>query len=188
MRAITGRVGLQVPTRPLVRPPHWPARLPRETSSTSPIRLQVVPTAAERAATEDAAAAAARATAKASRTPPPKVADLPLDAIIAAYEAGRSLRDIAAEHGVTRRVISARLKVAGVPLRRPGGQASPDLAGLVTEHGDYVRVAWADPGLSIQQIADRIGVHRDVAKAIARTLGLPPRNRPGTRRSARTGL
>lgn len=187
MRAVIGRTGLPVPTQPLARPAHWPARPPRAewTSPIQPAPDQSAARAAERAAA-DAAARAELAAVKAARTAREAAEaevrrrrpDLPVEAIVAAYAKGRGMREIADDYGVSRRVIGARLKAAGVTLRPPGGKAKIELA----EHGDYIRAAWTDPQVSTQQIADRLGIHRDTVRAIARTLALGPRPRPGTRR------
>jgi DNA invertase Pin-like site-specific DNA recombinase len=45
---------------------------------------------------------------------------LNIDVLIAQYEAGRSLRELATEHGVDRKTVALQLRKAGVVLRLPG--------------------------------------------------------------------
>jgi hypothetical protein len=44
---------------------------------------------------------------------------LNVDVLIAQYEAGKSLRELAVEHGVDKKTVALQLKKAGVVLRSP---------------------------------------------------------------------
>jgi len=43
-----------------------------------------------------------------------------VDALVAGYEAGRTMKELAAEYGINRMTVSAHLRRAGAALRRPG--------------------------------------------------------------------
>jgi transposase-like protein len=63
-----------------------------------------------------------------------------LDAAAAAYQAGASLREVAARHGVSYCTIYRRLIEAGVTLRSPGGSS----ASAINPRIQALRVELAD--------------------------------------------
>jgi hypothetical protein len=60
-----------------------------------------------------------------------------IDALIAGYEAGKTMKDLAVEFGINRLTVSAHLRRAGVPLRRAVSTRSkpPKLPGSTTPVG-----------------------------------------------------
>ena len=71
-----------------------------------------------------------------------------IDALIAGYEAGKTMKDLAVEFGINRLTVSAHLRRAGVPLRR---------SGLDTEQTAEAARLY-DAGWSSMKLAERFGV------------------------------
>jgi DNA-binding CsgD family transcriptional regulator len=74
-----------------------------------------------------------------------------IDALIAGYEAGKTMKDLAVEFGINRLTVSAHLRRAGVPLRR---------SGLDTEQTAEAARLY-DAGWSSVKLAERFGVSAD---------------------------
>ena len=110
-----------------------------------------------------------------------------IDALIAGYEAGKTMKDLAVEFGINRLTVSAHLRRAGVPLRR---------SGLDTEQTAEAARLY-DAGWSPVKLAERFGVSADTvlialrraAVVIRPRRGGPPRHQPlGKARTTFWGL
>lgn len=95
---------------------------------------------------------------------------LPTDQIVAAYQAGRTMTQIAADHGVSHPVIGRHLEAAGIPRRGSPIKVTPHLI-------DQVRNLYVDDELTIDQVADRLDLTHKVVAGIMRRHNIP--RRPG---------
>lgn len=82
----------------------------------------------------------------------------------AAYTAGMSMKEVAAEYGLTPSTVYKRFKVCGLPLRKKNPAAAL--------YFDYCQ------GLSIKQVAARYGLSEASVHNKFRVAGLPLRPRP----------
>jgi hypothetical protein len=91
-----------------------------------------------------------------------------VDALVAAYQSGRTMKELAAEFGINRRTVPAHLRRAGVPIRRGG-----------LDHDQVAEAASLDEaGWSSGRLAERFDVSAD---SVLKSL-LKPDVVPGDRR------
>lgn len=198
---VTARAGIEVPTRPSVRPSDWPPAPRRATTWTSPIpgppeddeRALAATRTAERTAAATAAlearkradrerAAAHRKAerkvtpAKAVRVPAPaapRARPQKVDAVEAPrlYGEGWTTTRLAARYGVSPAAVGQRLRALGVEMRPGGGGAR----GHLREHlvPEITRMWTA--GTGVDEICVALGISRATLSRAVRELGLPRR-------------
>lgn len=92
-----------------------------------------------------------------------------VDALVAGYEAGKTMNELAAEYGIHRVTVSSNLRRAGTSLRRPGLNAKQ----IVEAAGLY------EAGWSSGRLAERFGVSYDTVLRALRQSEVPIRPRRG---------
>jgi transposase len=91
---------------------------------------------------------------------------------VAAYEAGKSIKELAAEFGINRNTVTAHLRRANIPLRQPGLGAAQ-----TAEVADLYQAGW-----SSGRLAQRFDVSADTVVRALRQSGVSIRPRRGGRR------
>ena len=107
------------------------------------------------------------------RTTQPRLSDEKVDQIVTAYEAGKTVYELAAEYGCHRVTISAALKRQGVALRH----TSPTSAQV----DEMVRLY--ESGLSLAMVGERFGLNASTVLAQLRKKNVRTRNAHGRIRS-----
>ena len=92
-----------------------------------------------------------------------------MDALVAGYEAGTSMKELAAEFGINRLTVSSHLRRTGVPIRRGGldHEQASEAAGLYSD------------GWSSGRWAERFNASADSVLKALRSKGVPIRPRRG---------
>jgi DNA-directed RNA polymerase specialized sigma24 family protein len=90
-----------------------------------------------------------------------------LDALVAGYEAGKTMKELAGEFGVSRQTVGGHLRRAKVPVRR---------AGLVSGQLAEV-VALYESGWTSRELAERFDVSSDTVLRTLRRQGVEVRSR-----------
>lgn len=106
------------------------------------------------------------------RTTPPGARPLKpaqVDALVAGYEAGKTMNELAAEYGIHRVTVSSNLRRAGTTLRHPGLNAEQ-----IAEAAGLYEAAW-----SSGRLAERFGVGADTVLRALRQSEVPIRPRRG---------
>lgn len=112
-----------------------------------------------------------------ARQPQRRLKQREVEALVAAYRGGLTMRDLARAFGVHRVTVSAHLRQHGVPIR---GQGLDDK--VVREAARLYEAGW-----SSWKLSQRFGVTPNTALAALRKAGVPIRPRrggPPARRSA----
>jgi len=95
---------------------------------------------------------------------------------VAAYSAGRSVREIAVEHGVARQTVSRVLEDAGVEAHRGRRRADIDV--------DWLRRRYVDERHTIPEIAAEVGVTMTTINRHLEAAGIPRRARGSASRAS----
>lgn len=98
-----------------------------------------------------------------------------MTALVAGYGAGKTMKELAAEFGISRQTVSTHLRQAGAPIRREG-----------IDHDKAAEVAALyEAGWTSREIADRYGVSPDTVLRALRRRGVAIRSRHSTAPSCR---
>jgi len=92
-----------------------------------------------------------------------------VDALVAGYQSGRTMKELAAEFGINRRTVPAHLRRAGVPIRR-GGLDHDQVADAVNLY---------EAGWSSGRLAEKFDVSADSVLKSLRRAGVSIRPRRG---------
>lgn len=112
-----------------------------------------------------------RAPRAAGRQGAPRV-DLPVADLIAAYQAGAKMRDLAEQYGCSKPTIQRRLVEAGVEIRRDTRRVDTPL-----ELVEQVCKLYVDGKLSLTDTATRLGITQAVVARVVREAGHTVRGR-----------
>ncbi|WP_394278380.1 LysR family transcriptional regulator [Microbacterium sp.] len=102
---------------------------------------------------------------------------LPSERLTAAYEAGRSTRELAVEGNVARQTVARALERAGTPARPPGRNKRIDI------DNDWLRQRYVAEQATIPELAVEIGCSNQSVSRFLERAGIPARRRGSASRA-----
>lgn len=102
---------------------------------------------------------------------------LPSERLTAAYEAGRSTRELAVEGNVARQTVARALERAGTPARPPGRNKRIDI------DNDWLRQRYVQEHATIPELAVEIGCSSQSVSRFLERAGIPARRRGSASRA-----